>query len=352
MKKILIIVVLVLIGGLIFFFTRNGKGEVSTPTVAQSASKGLAAEVILVKDTTLEERVNVLGTIYANEEVEVASEVAGRLMKINFSEGQLVKKGQVLFKLDDSELMGQLKILQARKEFVNSSVKRMAALFEAEAVSREEYENELNGQEVLDAQIDLLRIQIGKTSIQAPFDGKTGIRRISPGAYVNPNTTLVHLEDMGKVKVEFPLPEKYASQINPGDKISFTVENDTKTFEGTVSVVDPKIDQTTRSLFVRAISTNQDFKLVPGSSASVTVPIGGKENTLLVPSQALIPNLSGYTVYVVKNGKSVQTAVTVGLRTSNSVQITGGLSKGDTVMITNLLRVKEGLVIDAIVAND
>jgi membrane fusion protein, multidrug efflux system len=352
MKKILIIAVIVVAGGLVFFLTRNGKGEASGPVAATSVNKGLAAEVILVKDTTLEEMVNVLGTIYANEEVEVASEVAGRLVRINFSEGQLVKKGQLLFKLDDSELQGRLKILEARKNFVSSSVKRMEALFKAEAVSREEYENELNSQEVLDAEIDLIQIQIGKTGILAPFDGKTGIRRISPGAYVNPNTTLVHLEDMGKVKIEFPLPEKYASKIKSGDKVTFTVENDSRTYEGTVNVVDPKIDQTTRSLFVRAVAENKDFMLVPGSSASVTVPIGGEENTLLIPSQALIPNLSGYTVYTVRDGKSVQTTVTVGLRTSNSVQITSGLSKGDTVMTTNLLRVKEGLAIDPVVAND
>lgn len=338
-------------GALIFFLTRNGKSEVSTSNLPV-VSKGLSAEVFIIRDTVLEEKMVVLGTLFANEEVEVASEVAGRLVKVNFSEGNFVKKGQQLFKLDDAELQGQLKILEARKNYVNSSVKRMEALFKAEAVSREEYENELNSLEVLDAEIDLLNVQIAKTSITAPFDGKTGIRRISQGAYVNPNTSLVNLEDLGKIKVEFALPEKYASRIKRGQKITFSVENDTQSFEATVHVVDPKIDQATRSLFIRAMADNSSFMLVPGSSASIAVALGGQEHTLMVPSQALIPSLSGYTVYALKDGKAKQTAVTIGLRTNNAVQITGGLTKGDSVMTTNLLRVKEGLVIDPIVANN
>lgn len=350
MKKVLVLAAIVVTGGLIFFMTRNGKSE--APVVATAPSKGLTAEVILVKDTTLEEKVNVLGTLYANEEVDLASEVTGRLVRINFQEGQLVKKGQLLFKLDDSELQGRLKILEARRDFVNSSVKRMEALYKAEAVSREEYENELNSLEVLDAEIDLLQVQIGKTGIYAPFDGKTGIRRISQGAYITPNTPLVNLEDMGKMKVEFPLPEKYASRIKPGDRISFTVENDTKTYEATVHVVDPKIDQSTRSLFVRAMAANPGYMLVPGSSASIVVPLGGQGKTLLVPSQALIPSLSGYSVFIVKNGKANQVNVSIGIRTSNSVQVLSGLARGDSVMVTNLLRVKEGLEINPVIAND
>lgn len=352
MKKVLIFIVLVVFGGLIFFLTRSGKSGTNSANPAGSAAAGLKAEVVIVSDTVLEEKIAVLGTLFANEEVEVSSEVAGRLVGINFSEGQFVKKGQVLFKLDDSELQGQLKILEARKSYVSSSVKRMEALYRAEAVSREEYENELNSQEVLDAQIDLLKIQIDKTGITAPFDGKTGIRRISQGAYVNPNTPLVNLEDLGKIKVEFALPEKYASKIKPGQRISFTVENDARAYDATVHVVDPKIDPNTRSLFVRAMAENRDFRLVPGASASISVSLGGQENTLIVPSQALIPNLSGYSVYAIREGQARQVPVTIGLRTNNAVQILAGLSKGDTVMTTNLLRVKEGLQIDPVIAND
>lgn len=316
------------------------------------ANKGLPAEVFVVRDTLVEEKINILGTLFANEEVEVASEVSGRLVKINFAEGQLVKKGQLLFKLDDSELQGQLKILEARKNFVNSSVKRMESLFNAEAVSREEYETELNSLEVLDAQIALLKVQIEKTAITAPFDGKTGIRRISQGAYVSPNTSLVNLEDLRKVKVEFALPEKYASKIKPGHKIVFSVENDSKTYEATVHVVDPKIDRTTRSLFIRAMANNNDFKLVPGSSASITMALGGEENSLMIPSQSLIPSLTGYSVYMLKNSEARQVPVTIGLRTNRAVQLTSGLSMGDTIMTTNLLRVKEGLLIDPVIANN
>lgn len=352
MKKILFAVIVVGIVGAVVLLSKNGKSSAPATQGGPAPSKGLSAEVVVVNDTTLEENISVLGTLYANEEVELASEVAGRLVKINFQEGQFVKKGQLLFKLDDSELQGRLRILEARRNFVNSSVARMEALYKAEAVSREEYENELNSLEVLDAEIDLIKVQIEKTGIIAPFDGKTGIRRISQGAYVSPNTTLVNLEDMGDVKVEFAVPEKYSSKIKPGDKITFTVENNQRTYKAVVNVVDPKIDRTTRSLFVRAKADNPDFELVPGSSASIEVALGSKTKSLIVPSQSLIPNLSGYSVFVVQNGKAVQTSVTIGIRTSNSVQVISGLTKGDTVMTTNLLRVKEGLVINSIVAND
>jgi membrane fusion protein (multidrug efflux system) len=173
----------------------------------------------VVKDTSIREEVRLVGSVVANEEVQIVSEQARRLVRVNFPDGATVRKGQLLFKLDDADLRAQLKKLTAQRKLSSGEEFRSASLLKLEGISKQEYERVASSIEVLDAEIEAVRVQLDKTEIRAPFNGKTGIRRVSEGAFVQPNLPLVTLEDINRVKIEFAVPEKYASRVRPGQEI-------------------------------------------------------------------------------------------------------------------------------------
>lgn len=352
-KTIPIVLIVVLIAAVSFGIFSVSKSKTEGPTTSTPAqNKPLSAEVYIVRDTTISENLSVLGSLVANEEVQIVSESAKRLRKVSFQEGAYVTKGQLLFKLDDSDLQAQLKKLHAQRKLIASDEARTAALLKLEGVSKQEYERVAGSIESIDADIEYIQVEIAKTEIRAPFSGKTGIRKVSEGAFVTQNMPLVKIEDINQVKIEFAVPEKYANSISLNQPISFRVENSDTLYRGIIKVIEPYIDLNTRSLFVRAIANNRDKQLIPGSSAMIELPLNEIKNTVLIPSQALIPGLEGNSVLTIKNGKAAATSVNIGLRTSKSVQITSGLTAGDTVMTTNILRAKPGVAVNSIITNN
>ena len=318
------------------------------PAAAPAGLQSIKAEVYVVKDTSIREEVRLVGSVVANEEVQIVSEQARRLVRINFPDGATVRKGQLLFKLDDADLRAQLKKLTAQRKLSSGEEFRSASLLKLEGISKQEYERVASSIEVLDAEIEAVRVQLDKTEIRAPFNGKTGIRRVSEGAFVQPNLPLVTLEDINRVKIEFAVPEKYASRVQPGQEIHFTVENSDKTYAAKVAVIEPKIDLNTRSLFIQAVADNRAGELVPGASAMIGLDLSAIEHTVLIPTRALIPGLDNNSVLLVRNGKAEKAKVETGLRTSRSVQVTSGLAFGDTIMTTNILRAKPGIPVQAV----
>jgi membrane fusion protein (multidrug efflux system) len=351
-RTITIVSVLAVVAVVAYFSFSPGEGTTAKAKAPVAADKRISAEVYIVKDTTINEYLDVLGSLVANERVQIVSESAKRLMKINFREGANVTKGQLLFKLDDADLQAQLKKLQAQRRLISSDEARTAALLKLEGVSKQEYERVAGSIESLDADIELIGVEINKTEIRAPFNGRTGIRKVSEGAFVTQNMPLVALEDINQVKIEFAVPEKYANSVRLSQPITFHVENSDTTYTGLIQVIEPVIDLNTRSLFVRAIANNTDKKLIPGSSAMVALPLNEIKSTKLLPAQALIPGLEGNNVLVLRNGKAQNAKVDIGLRTSSHVQITSGLQNGDTVMTTNILRAKPGVAVRPIFASN
>jgi membrane fusion protein (multidrug efflux system) len=351
-RTITILSVLALVAVVAYFSFSPAKQTPAQNIAPATGSKSISAEVYIVKDTTIGEHLDVLGSLVANERVQIVSESAKRLMKVNFREGAYVNKGQLLFKLDDADLQARLKKLLAQRRLIASDEARTAALLKVEGVSKQEYERVAGSIESIDADIELVQVEISKTEIRAPFNGKTGIRKVSEGAFVTQNMPLVTLEDINQVKVEFAVPEKYANSLRLDQRIRFRVENSDETYSGTISVIEPFIDLNTRSLFVRAVADNRDKKLIPGSSAMIALPLNEIKDARMVPAQALVPGIEGNSVLIVKNGKAQPAKVRIGLRTSTHVQILEGLQNGDTVMTTNILRAKPGVPVQAIVAKN
>lgn len=282
------------------------------------------------------------GTILASEEVELRTEVAGKVVSLPFREGARVKKGDLLVKINDADLRAQLMRAQSRLDLATQREDRQKKLREINGVSVDQYDEARNELTAATADVALLEANLQKTEVRAPFDGVIGIRLVSEGSYISSATLVARLQDMSFVKVDFSVPEKYAPQVRVGMQITFTIEGTSEVFKGTVYAIEPKIDPATRSLRVRARSANESGRILPGSYTKVRLVLDRRDDAILIPSQALMPDLDGQKVFLAKNGEARLVRVEAGLRTENLVQISSGISPADTVLTTGLLQLREG----------
>lgn len=308
----------------------------------KGSAQPLRSELYQVTAMPFARTVATVGTLRANESVVLVSELARRLEKILVKEGSEVAKGDLLFKLDDSDLQATMGEIEERLKLAVVNKDRVAELLPQKAISRQEYDASTSGLAVLEAERATQAVAISKTEIRAPFAGRVGVREVSEGAYVSPSTPLITLQDVSHIKVDFPLPERYANDVHGGQPFTFTVAGNGEVFEGKVTVVEPAIDAATRSLRVRGVCDSPKG-LLPGGFAEVTLTLDGEARGFLVPSQAIVPSQRGSGVYVVKEGKAALVAVQTGLRTEDKVQVLSGLAEGDLVATTNLLRMRPGL---------
>lgn len=302
----------------------------------------LSVKAYVVRPQKLENKVLVTGTVLANEEIEIRSEISGKIEEIFFNEGSRVKKGDILVKVDDSELQAQLLKTQYQKKLAEEKEYRQRMLLEKEAISKQEYDIALTELNTLGAEIQLIKARIDKTEIRAPFDGVIGLRYVSEGSYISPSVKISTLQDIDTLKLEFAIPEKYMKLVNVGDRVNFKVQGPDKRYSAVIYAVDPKVDPATRTLQVRAIFPNKNYEILPGSFAEVEVILEEIPNAILIPSEAVIPSAEGSKVFVYNDGKAFERKVETGIRTERFIQIKSGLNPGDTVLTTGLLQVKSG----------
>jgi membrane fusion protein, multidrug efflux system len=321
------------------FSSKEDKTKITTTQTTQTTS----VEGFIIIESVLENEVKTNGTVRANEEVEIRSEVSRKVTGIYFREGTYVRSGQTLFRLDASDLNASLNKLELDENLSVLKTERLKTLLEKGLTSQEEFDIQENELEKIRADIALTRISISKTYVRAPFSGIIGLRNVSRGAYVSPNLVLANLQDVSRVKIDFSIPEKYASVFRRGQKITFKVDGVSGEFQAEVYAFEPKIENTTRSFVLRAITSNPKNVLTPGIFANVSLKIGENSKAIMIPTQALVPQIKGQSVFVVKNGKAKQVDVDIGERTEESVQIiSANIVPGDTLITTNILRIKDG----------
>lgn len=291
---------------------------------------------------TLTNKVLTTGNIIANEEVDIKSEISGRVVQILFKEGGRVRKGDLLIKLNDSELKAQLEKSESRKKLAESNEIRQRMLFEKELLAKEVYDATVNELNSVMADIALLRAQIDKTEIRAPFEGVIGLKYVSEGSYISPATQIATLQNLATVKIDFSIPEKYVNDILRESEITFTIPGTEKKYKGRIFAIEPKIDAATRTVAMRAVCTNTDEKIFPGAFANIEVILKEIKNTLMVPTEAIIPELKSQKVFVFKNGQAQSVSVETGIRTDTRIQILQGLQTGDTLITTGVLLLRQG----------
>lgn len=298
----------------------------------------LSIEGFVVKPTTLSASVTAAGTLLPLEETELYPEASGRVVAINLPEGKAVGKGDLLVKIFDQDLQTQLRTLETRLKQAEITEQRLGDLLKVKGVSQQEYDLAALEVQLLKNEMDLVRINIGKTELRAPYAGTVGLRRISPGAYISPATPVATIRSSGMLKLDFSVPEKYSHLVHAGQKVSFTVEGDTRSYTATVQATEQSIAADTRNLQVRAaVQAPPGSRLLPGGFADVNLNLGKQNQALLIPTQAIVPQARDKVVFVSRNGLATPVPVKTGVRQSGMVEITDGLAVGDTIAVTGIL---------------
>jgi len=310
---------------------------------SSSGSGLLEVEAVELDYETVEDRIFSTGTIQANEVVELATESSGIIEDIFLDEGSRVEKGDLLLKINDSELQAERQRAQFRLNLADQREERQARLLDRGGISQDDYDATLNEVNVLKSELRLIDAQIEKKELKAPFTGILGLKYVSPGAYITPSSRIASLQEVNPVKIDFSIPERYISKIRAGISINFTVQGVDSTFIGEVYAVEPRVDTETRTLQIRALSENDGNLLYPGAFANIELILDQINDALMVPTIAIIPELNAQKVFVSNNGTVKQRMVSTGIRTSEKVQIIDGLEHGDVVLTTGLLQVRPGM---------
>jgi membrane fusion protein (multidrug efflux system) len=284
-----------------------------------------------------------IGTVEAVRGVDVAPQIAGRVVEIYFESGQLVKAGTPLLKLDDSIEQAQLKEAQANVRLMDRNLGRGRELVERGNMSRANYDMALAQREVAQAQHDHILAQIAQKIIAAPFDGKLGIRQVNVGQYLAAGTMIVTLQSQDPIYINFRVPERELPRLKTGDKVAATVDTiEARTFEGTISSIDAKVDQTTRNIAVQATFANSDGALVPGMFANVRVNVGAPRPLVTIPETAVTYSLYGDSVYVVKGDTFERRFVRIADRRDGAVGLAEGAADGEQVITSGQIRLVPG----------
>lgn len=312
------------------------KQENAAPPTARTGFNVTAVEGFVVKPTPLTESVTASGTLIPAEETELHPEATGRVVNINLPEGRSVRKGELLVKVFDEDLRTQLRKLETQLKQAEITEQRLGDLLKVKGVSQQEYDLAALQVQTLKSEIELVRINIGKTELRAPYDGVIGLRKISPGAYVTPATAIATIRASGALKLDFAIPEKYSALLRPGQTVTFTVGGSPSTYNATVQATEQSIAAETRNLQVRAL-VREGRGLLPGAFAEVNLSLGNKMQALMIPNQAVIPQARNKQVIVSKNGKATFTVVKTGIRQAGMIEITDGIQAGDTIAVTGML---------------
>ncbi|SHJ05566.1 membrane fusion protein, multidrug efflux system [Hymenobacter daecheongensis DSM 21074] len=324
----------------------GGKGGPGGPGGKGGGPK-LAVQVYVVKPTSLADEVAATGSVLAEESVVIKSELSGKITSLSIREGQPVRRGQLLLSINADEAQAAISKQQYNIKLFRDQEKRQRTLLAKEYISAQEYEQANN--QLLTAQSDLRALQasLDKAYVRAPFDGVLGLTTATVGTYVSPGTEITTLSRVRPVKIDFAVPGRFAAKVRVGDVVVITDEGTSKKYEAKVYALDPRIDPVSRTQPVRARFANTNNELRPGAFVKVNLQLGESADALQVPTEAVIPEASGYSVYTVKGGKMVPKKVKIGVRSDKVIQIIDGLAVGDSVIRTGILQVKPGDAVKA-----
>lgn len=340
LKKILVISVLTLLLVFLVIFKILNSDKKKMATRLQASTTELPVDVFLVRDTTVTEEIETIGTLEARESVEIVSEISKKVTGIFMQEGVIVEKGKLLFKLDDNDIVAEIAKLKVEEELAIATDRRERTLLDKGGISQDTYDQVANKLKTIRAEIAILEVALSKTEIHAPFSGKIGLRNVSVGSWVTPSLTLADLQEIQTLKVIFSIPERYSGEVRSGQKVFIRTDRSPEEYPAIVEASEPAVDAKTRSLKVQALLSNTGTRFIPGISVHVRLELRIEQASLFVPTSALVPSQQGYSVYLVKNGKAERRLVKTGLRTASAVQILENLVEGDTLITTNLLRIK------------
>ena len=348
-KIILFAAIALLILGMAFYpkirkiFNSGQQTEARSPVGPVGGRQQLAVNATVLQPQVLENIFRITGILLPDEEVDLTFETSGKITNINFREGSFVQKGTLLAKVNDAPLQAELKKLEAQLPLAEDRLYRQQTLLEKDAISQETYQSVSTQLETLKAEIELVKARIRQTEMRAPFSGMIGLRQVSEGAYASPSVVVANLTKISPLKIEFSLTQNFVNKIKPGTEITFTVENDLQEYQASVYAVESRLDVKTLSLFARARYPNSDLKMKPGQSATIRIKLDQIENAIVIPSISTVKEIGRDITYIYENGKAKEVEITTGMRTASSVEVTSGLSVGDTLLTTGVMQLRTGM---------
>ncbi|MES2430707.1 MAG: efflux RND transporter periplasmic adaptor subunit [Bacteroidota bacterium] len=295
-------------------------------------------DVVIAGTQQLNNTIEANGSVVASESLDIHPEVSGRLVYLNVPDGAHVGAGAVLAKINDADLQAQLTKSKVQLSLAEKTEERLRKLLAISGINQADYDAALNNVNNVKADIQLLRAQIDKTIIRAPFSGVLGLRMVSPGAYVSPQSTIASLQQSNSLKIDFTVPEIYAPLIKKGSTVKVITTNATSQSTAIVIATESEVNTTTRNLKARAIIN--DKTVLPGAFVKVLIEAGDNVQRIVIPTNAIIPDANSKKLIVVKDGKGKFVNVETGLRTSSGVEIIKGINVGDSVVVTGVLFVK------------
>lgn len=317
----------------------NSKKEKNSRT--PNSKPKVEVEAMILKNQKLKNETSFAGSIKSYDYVDLKSEIAGRVTYINLPEGSPVRKGVLLVKLYDDDLMANLKKLETQLSIQKNIFERQSKLMNVNGISKNEYDQSQLQINSIQSDIDIQKALIRMTEIRAPFDGVIGLRNISVGDHLSTDKVISTIRSTSNLKLDFNVSENYADMIKTGMNITFNLNNNKKSFKAKIVASEKGIDQDTRNLKVRALVTDRDPSLIDGSFATVNINFGSNGSAILIPSQSIIPNAAKKTVMICKNKVCKKIDIKTGIRNESEVEVIDGLSLEDTLIVSGLMFIKE-----------
>ena len=347
MKRLLIaLAALAVFAGAGLYWKYQASAPLGQTAAAPSAKAGPGAvpvKVGTVKTGAISEEVSAVGTLLANESVMIRPERDGRIAAIQFSEGQLVRAGEKLVALDTAEIEAQLAAASSELTLNRSRLKRAQDLHEKKFISAQALDDAREAANQSAARHAEVKARLDRSAVIAPFEGVAGLRQVSPGAYVKAGQDIARLEGIGTLKLDFRVPEVYLGRIRARQEVLIRLDAwPGETFHGEIYAIEPSVDEQTRTVLLRARVPNPGARLKPGMFSRVALVQEIRENAVIIPEQALVPQGADRFVYRYAEGKAALTKIELGLRRTGEVEVRKGLAAGDSIVIDGQLRLKDG----------
>lgn len=348
-KPVLVGAVLILaaaLGGGYWWYQNRGAADAASDQGGPPGGFAVPVEAAPVEVGRVVLAIPAVGSLRSYESVKLAPEIAGRLDEVGVEEGHRVTKGTLVAKLDQSVYRAELAQATANLELSKADVERFRRMQQKDAASVQSVQQAEARLRANMADIALAQANLDKTEITAPFDGILGLRQVSVGDYLEAGDEIINLEQVDPLKVDFRIPETYFSIAKVGQTVALKVDAlPGETFEGKIYAIDPLIDRDGRSILIRAEVPNGSDRLRPGLFVGVDLVYDARENAVLVPEQAIVPIGQKSFVFRVVDGKAAQTEVELGIRQGGKVEVTKGLSAGDTVVTAGQLKIADGMAV-------
>jgi membrane fusion protein (multidrug efflux system) len=310
--------------------------------IAPKERPAIVVDVIVAGNDNVKSTLEVNGSVLSTESVELRTETSGRLIYLNIPDGAKVSKGTVLARVNDAELQAQLEQQKSALDLAQKTEKRLANLLKINGVNQADYDVALNQLNTIQANIKVTTALIEKTVIKAPFSGELGLRLVSQGAYVTPTTLIGTLQQTDKVKIDFSVPETYSDVIKKGDLIKVISSNSTEPFEASIHAIEPQVNTVSRNIKVRAYLTSG--LILPGSFVKVIME--QERQSIMVPSNAIIPDALSNQVVVVHKNKAIYTSVETGIRNASQVELVKGINIGDSIVVSGMLSMRPNTMVN------